>query len=323
MHRKGFNVRKLLIRRLLQTLLIMLTISALLFAIFDTDQFRRKMAVAELGAYGVATLSDQGYRAWTEQKGLNQPFLARYVEWLGNVAHGDLGQSLEKDVAVSTLLKESLANTGVLALFVFLVMIPVSLTLGVLAGMDEGSRRDRTISFIAVFTTSIPQIATAALLTAVLALGFGWLPTKSAMDDGWSFRQLILPLLTILIYDIGYLVRMTRAAMIEVMASQYIRTALLKGLPYRRVILKHALRNAMVVPVTLIFLELNGLLSQVVVVEVFFQYRGFGRMLFDAANFGDIEVIQAATLVAVCVAVASQVLSDVAYVFLNPRLRFA
>ena len=117
-------------------------------------------------------------------------------------------------------------------------------------------------------------------------------------------------------------VRMTRAAMIEVMASQYIRTALLKGLPYRRVILKHALRNALIVPVTLIFLELNGLLSQVVVVEVFFQYRGFGRMLFDAANFGDIQVIQAATLVAVCVAVASQLLSDVTYVFLNPRLRF-
>jgi peptide/nickel transport system permease protein len=316
-------MRKLVFRRLLQTLLILLTVSALLFAIFDSDQFRKKIAVAELGNFGVATLSDDDYHAWIDKKGLNQSFLTRYVEWLRDVAHGDLGLSLEKDIAVSTLLKESLSNTAVLAFFVFLIMIPVSLTLGVLAGMHEGSRRDRTISFIAVFTTSIPQIATAALLTVVLALGLGWVPAKSAMDDGWSFRQLILPLLTILIYDIGYLVRMTRAAMIEVMASQYIRTALLKGLPYRRVILKHALRNALIVPVTLIFLELNGLLSQVVVVEVFFQYRGFGRMLFDAANFGDIQVIQAAALVAVCVAVASQLLSDVTYVFLNPRLRFA
>jgi peptide/nickel transport system permease protein len=107
------------------------------------------------------------------------------------------------------------------------------------------------------------------------------------------------------------------------MSSQYIRTAVLKGLPYRRVILKHALRNALIVPVTLIFLELNGLLSQVVVVEVFFQYSGFGRMLFDAANFGDIQVLQAATLVAVCVAVGSQLLSDAAYVVLNPRVRFS
>jgi peptide/nickel transport system permease protein len=189
--------------------------------------------------------------------------------------------------------------------------------------MNAGAPLDRIISFTAVFTTSIPQIATAVILTVVLALGLGWVPTKSAMVDGWSFRELVLPLLTILLYDVGYIVRMTRAAMVEVMGSQYIRTAFLKGLPYRRVILKHALRNALVVPVTLIFLELNGLLSQVVVVEVFFQYAGFGRMLFDAASYGDIQVLQAATLVAVCVAVTSQLLSDVAYLTLNPRTRLA
>jgi peptide/nickel transport system permease protein len=314
---------RLLGRRLLQMLLIMLTISALLFALFDTDQFRKKMAVAELGGLGAATLSQEDYRAWLGQRGYSQPFLTRYVEWIRAVAHGDLGESVEKDVPVATLLRESLANTAVLAFFVFLVMIPVSLTLGVLAGIAEGSTLDRAISSLSVLTTSVPQIATASLLTALLALGLGWLPTKSAMDDGWSFRQLILPALTILIYDIGYFVRMTRTTVAEVMGSQYIRTAVLKGLPHHRVVLKHVLRNALIVPVTLIFQELNGLLSQVVVVEVFFQYRGFGRMLFDAANFGDIAVIQAATLVAVCVAVLSQVLSDIAYVVLNPRLRLA
>jgi peptide/nickel transport system permease protein len=314
---------RLLGRRLLQMLLIMLTISALLFALFDTDQFRKKMAVAELGGLGAATLSQEDYRAWLDKRGYSQPFLTRYVEWLRAVAHGDLGESVEKDVPVATLLRESLANTAVLAFFVFLVMIPVSLTLGVLAGIAEGSTLDRAISSLSVLTTSVPQIATASLLTALLALGLGWLPTKSAMDDGWSFRQLILPALTILIYDIGYFVRMTRTTVAEVMGSQYIRTAVLKGLPHHRVVLKHVLRNALIVPVTLIFQELNGLLSQVVVVEVFFQYRGFGRMLFDAANFGDIAVIQAATLVAVCVAVLSQVLSDIAYVVLNPRLRLA
>ena len=314
---------RLLIRRLLQMLLIMVVVSALLFAIFDTDQFRKKVAVAELGGLGLATLSEAAYRTWLDTHGLNQPFLTRYAGWLTRIAHGDIGQSLEKDVAVSTLLRESLSNTAVLAFFVFLIMVPVSLTLGVLAGMREGSLLDRVISIAAIFTTSIPQIATAALLTVILALGLGWVPTKSAMDDGWSFRALVLPLLTLLIYDIGYMVRMTRAAMTEVMASHYIRTALLKGLPYHRVVLRHALRNALIVPITLIFLELNGVLSQVVVVEVFFQYRGFGRMLFDAANFGDIQVLQAGTLVAVCVAVASQLLSDVAYVLINPRLRLA
>ncbi len=312
----------LIVRRVAQMLLIMLTVSLLLFAIFDSDQFREKAAVAELGGFGVATLSASDYHEWLERKGLNKPFLARYGGWLRSLLHGELGRSMEKDVEVSTLLKESLTNTGILAFFVFLGLIPISLTLGVLAGMNEGSRLDRIISVAAVVTTSIPQIATAVLLTVILALGLGWVPAKSAMTEGWSFRALVLPLLTLLLYDIGYLVRMTRASMGEVMASQYIRTAVLKGLPYRRVILRHALRNALIVPVTLIFLELNGLLSQVVVVEVFFQYSGFGRMLFDAANFGDLEVLQAATLVAVCVAVTSQLLSDTAYVLLNPRVRF-
>jgi peptide/nickel transport system permease protein len=315
-------VGELISRRLVQMILIMLTVSALLFAIFDSEQFRKKVAVAELGGFGVATLSDSDYRAWLTKNGLDQHFLVRYGKWLGRIAHGDLGESIEKDIPVSTLLKESLGRTAVLAFFVFLFMVPISLTLGVLAGMHEGSAVDRVISVIAVITTSIPQIATAVLLTVVLALGLGWVPTKSAMLEGWSFRELVLPLLTLLIYDIGYIVRMTRAAMSEVMMSPYIRTAILKGLPRRRVILRHALRNALIVPVTLIFLELNGLLSQVVVVEVFFQYAGFGRMLLDAATFGDVQVLQAATLVAVCVAVASQLLSDAAYVFLNPRVRF-
>jgi peptide/nickel transport system permease protein len=313
---------KLLVRRLMQMSLIMVTVSALLFAIFDSDQFRKRVAVAELGGFGVATLSDSDYHEWLARKGLNAPFLLRYAHWLNDVAHGDLGQSSEKDIAVSTLLKESLTNTGILAFFVLLILVPLSLGLGVLAGMEEGSALDRSISFIAVFTTSIPQIATAVILTVVLALGLGWVPTKSVMTEGWSFRALVLPILTLLLYDVGYIVRMTRAAMVEVMASQYIRTAVLKGLPYRRVIWKHALRNALIVPATLIFLELNGLLSQVVVVEVFFQYAGFGRMLFDAANFGDIQVLQAATLVAVAVAVVSQLLSDGAYAYLNPRVRF-
>lgn len=316
-------MKRLIFRRLAQMLLIMITVTLLLFAIFDTDEFRKKVAVSELGGFGVATLSDQEYQAWLERKGLNRPFLLRYTEWMGNVFRGNLGHSLEKNIGVSTLLGERLKNTGILAFFVFLFMIPISLTLGTLAGMREGSKLDRVISFVSVLTTSIPQIATAVLLTVFLSLGLGWVPAKSAMIGGWSFRELILPLLTLLLYDIGYVARMTRASMAEVMSSNFIRTAFLKGLPYWRVIVRHALRNALIVPFTLIFLQLNWLLSQVVVVEVFFQYSGFGRMLYEAAVFGDIDVLQAATLVAVAVAVISQLLSDIGYVLLNPRVRFS
>lgn len=145
--------------------------------------------------------------------------------------------------------------------------------------MKEGSAQDRTISFISVFTTSIPEIATAIILTVVLALGLGWLPAKSAMTQGFDWKQLVLPVLTLVIYDFGYVARMTRASMAEVMTSQYIRTAVLKGIPYQRVIMKHALRNALIAPFTVIVLQMNWLLSGVVVVEVFFEYDGFGKLL--------------------------------------------
>ena len=126
----------------------------------------------------------------------------------------------------------------------------------------------------------------------------------------------------LVIYDFGYVTRMTRAAMIDVMTSDYVRTAILKGLPYQRVVFRHALRNALIAPFTVIVLQMNWLLSGVIIVEVFFAYKGFGKLLLDAALFGDIYVIEACTLIAVLVAVVSQFISDVGYMVLNPRIRF-
>jgi peptide/nickel transport system permease protein len=313
----------LLLRRLVQMVLIMAVASFILFVIFDTEEFKKKIAVAELGGFAVSALNEESYQNWLAEKGLDVPFYQRYVGWIGDIFKGDFGHSFEKNTDIGPLLADRLINTGILAFWVFALMIPLSLVLGVLAGMKEGSAQDRTISFISVFTTSIPEIATAIFLTVVLALGLGWLPAKSAMTQGWDWRQLVLPVLTLVIYDFGYVARMTRASMAEVMTSQYIRTAVLKGIPYQQVIMKHALRNALIAPFTVIVLQMNWLLSGVVVVEVFFEYDGFGKLLLQAALFGDVYVVQACTLVAVIVAVASQIISDVGYMFLNPRIRFA
>ncbi|MDH3194724.1 MAG: ABC transporter permease [Hyphomicrobiales bacterium] len=314
---------KLIGRRLIQMLLIILVASLILFVIFDTDDFKKRIALAELGNFGLSSMTEESYQDWLAEKGLDIAFHQRFLKWSGDVLTGDLGHSFEKDTAVGPLVLDRLKNTGLLALFVFALMIPISLTLGVLGGMREGSGLDRSLTFFSVFTTSIPEIATAIILTVVLALGLGWLPAKSAMINGFDFKQLILPVLTLVVYDFGYVARMTRASMAEVMTSQYIRTAVLKGLPYRRVIMKHALRNALIAPFTVIVLQLNWLLSGVVVVEVFFEYKGFGKLLLEAALFGDIYVVQACTLVAVIVAVLSQIISDIGYTFLNPRIRFA
>lgn len=307
----------LILRRLGSMVLIMLVVSVILFAIFETD----KLAVAGkvLGPYS----SLEQREIWLEKNGYNQAFWTRYVIWAGNALRGDFGQSLQLKVPVSEVLWPRLANTGVLALCLFAIMIPLSLCMGVLAGMKEGSFQDRAITVFSVLTTSIPEFASATLLTAVFVFGLGWLPGTSSMTAGFNFTELILPVLVLLLYDFGYITRMTRASMAEVMNSQYIRTAVLKGLPYQRVIMQHALRNALIAPFTVIVLQLNWLLSGVIVVEVFFAYKGFGKLLLDAALFGDIFVIEACTLVAVFVAVASQFISDIGYTYLNPRIRFS
>ncbi len=313
----------LILRRLLQMVLIMAVASLILFLIFDTEQFKKKIAVAELGGFAVSALSEESYQSWLAEKGLDEPFYQRYANWIGDVLRGHFGKSFEKNAPVGPLLLERLLNTGILAFWVFALMIPISLVTGVLAGMKEGSVQDRTITVLSVVTTSIPEIATAIILTVVFALGLGWLPAKSAMIQGFNWKELVLPVMTLVLYDFGYVARMTRASMAEVMTSQYIRTAVLKGIPYQRVIMKHALRNALIAPFTVIVLQLNWLLSGVVVVEVFFEYDGFGKLLLEAALFGDVYVVQACTLVAVIVAVTSQIISDVGYTFLNPRIRFA
>jgi peptide/nickel transport system permease protein len=215
------------------------------------------------------------------------------------------------------------ANTGILALAVFLVMVPLSLALGVLAGMKEGSLQDRAITVTGIVFTSVPEFASAVLVATLFVFWLGILPGTSGMTDGFSVIELILPVMVLVLYDFGYVARMTRASMAEVMTTAYIRTAVLKGLPYWTVILRHALRNALIAPFTVIMLQLNWLLSGVIVVEFFFSYKGFGALLLEASLNQDIFVIEACAMVAVFVAVASQTLSDIGYTYLNPRIRFS
>ena len=304
-------------RRLGSMLLIMAVISFVLFVIFESD----KLGVAGkvLGPYS----SIEQRELWLDQNGYNRNFFLRYGEWVTNALRGDFGESIRFKTPVSDLLGPRLANTGFLALLVFALMIPISLFLGVIAGMREGSPTDRAVSTFSVLTTSVPEFASATFLVAFFVFYLGWLPGTSSMTGGFSWVEMILPVSVLVIYGFGYTARMTRASMAEVMTSQYIRTAVLKGLPRQQVIMKHALRNALIAPFTVIMLQLNWLLSGVIVVEVFFAYKGFGALLYEASTFGDIYLIEACAMVAVFVAVFSQFISDVGYTLLNPRIRFS
>jgi len=307
----------LLAKRALQMLLTMLAVSILVFLLLEVDG--GSVAVKVLGPY----TSDEQRQIWLENNGYNRPMLVRYFDWLAGMAVGDFGESIRFKVPVSDVLWPRLLNTAILGGSVFLVMVPLGLTFGVLAGMNEGSFGDRALTFVSVFTTSIPEFASAVLLSFVFVFWLKWLPGTSGMSDGFSWIQMILPVMVLVLYGFGYISRMMRASMAEVMQTQYIRTAVLKGLPYKRVIGRHALRNALIAPFTVIILQINWLLSGVIVVEFFFGYKGFGSLLLEAALNKDIFVIQGCAMVAVFVAVGTQTLADIGYTYLNPRIRFS
>lgn len=250
------------------------------------------------------------------------PLLIRYGRWLARFSTGDLGHSYRFKVPVSEVLWGRVANTGILAGLVMLIMIPLSLFLGVMAGVREGSKQDRVFSFAAIATTSVPEFASAVLFVAVFTFWLQWLPGTSSMISGFEWDQMVMPVCVLVLYGSGYIARITRASMAEVMRSPFIRTAILKGLPYRKVIFRHALRNALITPVTVIMLQLPWLLSGVIVVEYFFAYKGFGSLLWEATNNTDPFLIEACAMVAVVVVVASQLIADIIYTYINPRIRF-
>jgi len=305
------------VRRLGTMVLTMVVVSLLLFLLLEINP--GAVAIKVLGPYS----SEEQRNIWLEQNGYFRPIYIRYVEWLGNFVSGNFGESIRFKTPVADVLWPRLGNTGILGLATMLVVVPLSLLLGVLAGMKEGSRLDRTISVGSIVTTSVPEFASAVLLSAIFVFYLDLLPGTSSMSDGFSLVQLILPALVLVLYDFGYVTRMTRASMAEVMTTHYIRTAVLKGLPYNEVIRRHALRNALIAPFTVIMLQINWLLSGVIVVEFFFAYKGFGALLLEASLNQDIFLIEACAMVAVFVAVATQTLADVGYTYLNPRIRFS
>ncbi len=306
-----------ILRRFGAMVLTMLVVSVMLFLLLELTP--GSVATKVLGPYS----SEEQRTLWLEAHGYFEPLWVRYITWLGKFVTGDFGESIRFKVPVADVLWPRLWNTAILGFWTFAVMIPLSLILGVLAGMREGSLLDRIISVTSIVTTSIPEFASAVFLAAIFVFWLGWLPGTSTMTDGFDWTQLVLPVMVLVLYDFGYVARMTRASMAEVMTTQYIRAAVLKGLPYRRVILRHALRNALIAPFTVITLQINWLLSGVIVVEFFFAYKGFGALLLEASLNQDIFLIEACAMVAVFVATATQTIADLGYTYLNPRIRFS
>lgn len=253
------------------------------------------------------------------------------------ILQGDWGWSSVSKAPVGQVLQPRLVNTGYLMLWVMIVMIPSALIIGVLAGMREGSVTDRSLSSVSILSTATPEYVSGVIFIALLASSKSpinqwlaandWIEGKAlfkgsaakAMENP-TFENFALPVLTIALYGMGYIARMTRASMAEVMTAQYIRTARLKGVSFGNVVLKHALRNALIAPFTVIMLQIPWLLNGVVIVETLFQYKGLGWELVRAAGNNDIEMLLGISVVSVFVVLTTQLISDIGYVYLNPRI---
>lgn len=302
-------------------------------------------------------MSDEQVETWLGNRGYLEPTLIKYGEWLGVAPGYDIvgtdGERrgrcfnstvdpdtaprfcgvLQNDWGYSTVFKEPasdiiatrLSLTGKLMFWVLIVMVPTALIVGILAGMKEGSPLDRSLSTFSIATTATPEYVSGVIFIAIFAssaVGLKWFKgsATSAMDT-ITFENFALPVITIALYGMGYVARMTRASMAEVMTAQYIRTARLKGVTFKNIVLKHALRNALIAPFTVIMLQVPWLLNGVVIVETLFNYKGFGWVLVQAAGNNDVELLLGVSVVSVIVVLVTQLISDIGYVYLNPRIK--
>ena len=344
-----------ILRRLGTMIFTALCLTFIVFFLTNLPPNLEKVAKSEAGS----RISEEEVLSWLEKNGYAQPLFVRYGEWLGvvpgwtreteegpftgrcvkrgmtaeevptfcGILQGEWGFSTVFKDEVGTIISRRLGLTGILMGCVMLVMVPVALLIGVMAGMREGSRLDRTLSTASIATTATPEYVSGVIFIAIFAssaVGLKWFSgtATSAMDD-ITFNNFTLPVLTIALYGIGYIARMTRASMAEVMTAQYIRTARLKGVSFPNIVMKHALRNALIAPFTVIMLQFPWLLNGVVIVETLFNYKGFGWTLVEAAGNNDIELLLACSVVAVFVVLVTQLISDIGYVFLNPRIRIS
>lgn len=301
--------------RLGELLLTLLVVSLLVFLLLEYDP--TSIAVRELGPYA----SQEQLALWLADNGYDRNIILRYFDWLGRLLSGDLGMSSRYRAPVADVLWVRLGNTAVLGGLAILSYVGVGLVVGVIAGLKEGSGRDRGLSLLSVVTTSIPEFATAAFLSFIFVFWLKWLPGTSGMSGGFAPEQLVMPVTVLVIYAFGYIARITRASIIDVMAQPFVRTAQMKGIPRWRIVFSHVMRNGMITPLTVVFLQFNWLLTGVIVVESFFAYKGFGALILDAALNKDTYLLQACTLVAVVMAITTQLLADLGYVLLNPRIR--
>ncbi|MDX2161264.1 MAG: ABC transporter permease [bacterium] len=311
---------RLLIRRIALLIVTLLITSAVVFILTQLlpGDVARLILGREARPEAIAALRDD--------LGLNNPVPQQYIEWLGGFVTGDWGTSFVSGSApIRPLVMERLGNSLRLAALTLLISVPISVFLGVIAGLNENRLVDNLISIFTLSVVGLPEFVTGLILINVLALGLGWFPASATAPASASFgdwlRQLILPAVTASFVLLAYITRMTRAGVIDELKKPYVRTATLKGLPRRQVIVKHVLRNALLPTITVVALSFGWLIGGLIVIENVFSYPGLGRLMTNAVERKDIPLMQAVVMVTIFFFALANLVADILYSLLNPRIR--
>ncbi len=309
-----------ILRRLSALVFMLVLVSMLVFAL--TQVLPGDVAEMVLGRFA----TPEGKAALREELGLDRPLPAQYANWLGGFVRGDWGTSVSTGEEVMPLIMERLANSAQLALVALLMFVPAGIVLGLVAGLRRGTWLDHGLSIGSLGVIGMPEFVTGMVLITVFAINLGWLPASSAVPPDASFLEtlpkLILPAMTVAVAALAYVLRMTRASAVEVLKSDYVRTARLKGLAPRKVLFGHVLRNALLPTVTVIAVSIGWLVGGLIVAESLFSYPGLGRLTLFAIQRRDVPLIQATTMIIVVIVMLSNLAADITYAYLNPRIRY-
>jgi peptide/nickel transport system permease protein len=261
------------------------------------------------------------------QLGLNEPAPERYLAWLVGFIHGDWGKSLALQVPIGDLVLSRMANSFVLAGIAFIITVPLSIGAGLTAALRQGRLTDRVISLLGIAGLAIPEFVSGVVLILLFSLTLRIAPASAQIPTGASplsvLPALILPAFTLALTLFAYISRMTRASAVEVLSSDYVRAAILKGLPISKVIARHVLRNSLLPTITVVGSQIGWLVGGLVVVEHLFGYPGLGDLLLFAALNKDIPLLEACVMVVASVYMLANLGTELLFGVLNPRIRYA
>jgi peptide/nickel transport system permease protein len=310
-----------IIQRLLLAIVVVLGVTFVVFLIIHLvpgDPARVVLGV---------TATDENVAALRERLGLNDPFLVQYGNWLWNAAQGDFGQSLITRQEVTPQIVQRLPATLQLAAAALIIGMLIAFPAGIISALKPGSKTDIATSIMSQVGVAIPDFWMGIMLILLFSLTLGWLPSRGYTPIGEDFgdwlRHIILPAVTLGVISGSIQTRFIRSAMLEVLNEHYIRTARAKGLSERIVIIRHALRNAMITIVTIIGLQITALISAVVVVEVVFGWPGLGRLALEAVLDRDYPLLQGTVLTIAVLLTLVNLAIDLLYFFLDPRIEYA